>query len=149
LDQPAYALPGVLLPVTFTDRISVDRATGVGAGSLYVDPSADYLRDHFPGAPTLPGLVMLETAVRVAAALTEAEGEGAALLDQVERLQVTRRVGPGDTLEVMVQRETNAPEEATFVARGSVEGMVAMRARFRLRRVGTGEIQWRSEWKQR
>ena len=135
--------------MTFTDEISFDCATGAGAGSLYVDPAAEFLRDHFPGAPTLPGLVMLEAAVRVAAALAEADGAGAAFLDHVERLQITRRVGPGDTLDVMVQRETEAAGETTFVARGSVEGAPAMRARFRLRRVTTGEYRWRSEWKQR
>ena len=107
---------------------------------MFVDASADYLKDHFPGAPTLPGLVMLESAVRAAAALWDATDTSAAdrgaVLERVERLQIVRRVVPGELLTVDAMRDPDAPDPGTawFTARGTVEGGLAMRARFRLRR---------------
>lgn len=124
----------------FVDSITVDLAGGTSRALFFVDPAADYLKDHFPGAPTLPGLVMLESAVRAAAALWDATQSGAAehgaVLDRVERLQVVRRVVPGETLVVDAARETGdgGPGAVWFSARGRVGGDPAMRARFRLRR---------------
>jgi len=126
--------------VRFADTISVDPATGTSRAVFFVDPSADYLKDHFPGAPTLPGLVMLESAVGAAAALwaaieTPVSG-GSATLARVERLQVVRRVVPGETLVVETTKEPGeaAGRTMNFTARGTVSGDPAMRARFSLRR---------------
>lgn len=135
----------------FADTITVDLAGGTSTALLFVDPAAEYFADHFPGAPTLPGLVMLESAVRAAAALWDAEDADAAdrtaTLVHVERLQIVRRVVPGETLTVETVRESRPdadPESIigdgnrggtmTFTARGTVGGTTAMRARFRLRR---------------
>jgi 3-hydroxyacyl-[acyl-carrier-protein] dehydratase len=125
--------------VRFTDSIAVDPGSRTSRASLFVDPAADYLADHFPGAPTLPGLVMLEAAVRAAAALwhaAEPAGDRAATLAQVDRLQVVRRVVPGETFLVETTGEAGDGHEGTrsFTARGTVSGETAMRARFRLRR---------------
>jgi 3-hydroxymyristoyl/3-hydroxydecanoyl-(acyl carrier protein) dehydratase len=139
---PAQALLSQA-PVRFADSITVDLADGTSRALFFVDPLADYLKDHFPGAPTLPGLVMLESAVRAAAALwdaTDRAGAGrAATLAQVERLQIVRRVVPGETLVVDTAKESaDASAEGgrtmNFSARGSVGGDMAMRARFSLKR---------------
>jgi 3-hydroxymyristoyl/3-hydroxydecanoyl-(acyl carrier protein) dehydratase len=124
----------------FADSISVDLAGGTPRAVFLVDPSADYLKDHFPGAPTLPGLVMLESAVRAAAALwdaTHTTGSGrSATLARLERLQIVRRVVPGETLLVETTKEPGdaAGRTMNFTARGTVGGDPAMRARFSLRR---------------
>ncbi|GAC1404608.1 MAG: hypothetical protein NVSMB56_19160 [Pyrinomonadaceae bacterium] len=132
----------------FTDTISLDAPAGKAEARLFVDPNADYLKDHFPDAPMLPGLVMLEAAVRVASALWQAKNfendkttstrddMQFASLARVERLAVTRRVVPHETLKVEVELiadNTTDATEALFAARASVEGEAAMRARFRLR----------------
>jgi len=123
------------LSLKFTDSIAVDAAGGTSRALLFVDPAADYLKDHFPGAPTLPGLVMLETAVRAAAAFLEASDSDAmrgTTLKQVERLQIVRRVVPGETLAVETAIEKRDPGTFWFTARGTVGTDMAMRARFRL-----------------
>ena len=122
----------------FTDEIRVNAPDGTAEATLFVDADADYLRDHFPGAPMLPGLVMLEAAVRTAAALwvgRHTSAPFAAALDRVERLHVVRRVVPGETFVVRAEILPLAEEggSASFNARGFVGGAVAMRARFRLR----------------
>jgi 3-hydroxymyristoyl/3-hydroxydecanoyl-(acyl carrier protein) dehydratase len=125
--------------VRFTDDIRRDASGRSARASLFVDPQADYLDDHFPGDPTLPGLVMLETAVRAAAAAwspQEEPGMPGATLDRVDRLQVMRRVVPGETLVVTAEIAEPLADETTqmFTAMGVVAGETAMRARFRLRR---------------
>ncbi|HTM25351.1 MAG TPA: hypothetical protein VL225_09170 [Vicinamibacterales bacterium] len=121
----------------FTDSITIDASAGTSQASLFVEATADYLKDHFPGAPTLPGLVMLESAVRAAAALWEAaapEHEGAAALEHVERLQIVRPVVPGETLivDATIEAGDGRPGTRWFMARATVGGETAMRARFRL-----------------
>ena len=130
----------VTVALQFTDAIKVDLAGGTSQALFFVDPSADYLKDHFPGAPTLPGLVMLESAVRAASALWDAMAPTGsrpmATLEHVERMQVVRRVVPGETLLVEATKEAgdDAGRTMSFWARGTVDGDTAMRARFRLRR---------------
>jgi 3-hydroxyacyl-[acyl-carrier-protein] dehydratase len=124
--------------VRFTDEIRPDLSGRSARASLFVDPHADYLDDHFPGDPMLPGLVMLEAAVRAASVVWSENGQcdgGPFVLDRVERLQVTRRVLPGDTL-VVTAEIADATEDRTpplFTAIGVVAGQTAMRATFRLR----------------
>jgi 3-hydroxyacyl-[acyl-carrier-protein] dehydratase len=126
--------------VKFIDAIHIDPGARAAEGSLFVDPADDYLKDHFPGAPMLPGLLMLEASVRTAAALWAASGSppvAGAVLEQVDRLQVVRRVVPGTTLRVHVEIAVDSGEERTarFTARGAVDGETVVRARFRLRAV--------------
>ncbi len=133
------AVTGRVSVVRFTDSIAVDAGSCTSRAVLFVDPAADYLADHFPGAPTLPGLVMLEAAVRAAAALWDAAepatGERTATLAHVDRLQVVRRVVPGETLVVETTVASDGGQRIrSFSARGLVSGETAMRARFRLRR---------------
>jgi 3-hydroxyacyl-[acyl-carrier-protein] dehydratase len=124
--------------VKYVDQISIDAAARWAEGSLFVDAGADYLRDHFPGMPILPGLLMLEASVRTAAALWaagEAPPADGAVLAALDRLQVVRRVVPGETLRVRVERiaEAGGQGTASFTARGAVDGETAVRASFRLR----------------
>jgi 3-hydroxymyristoyl/3-hydroxydecanoyl-(acyl carrier protein) dehydratase len=121
--------------VEYTDAIRVDPSTSAAEGTLFVDPKADYLQDHFPGAPTLPGLMMLEAAVRVAASLLAARrGFGSlTMLEHLDGLLVMRRVVPGETLVVRVEMvDGPSPAGASFKAEGVVADEPAMRARFRL-----------------
>jgi 3-hydroxymyristoyl/3-hydroxydecanoyl-(acyl carrier protein) dehydratase len=124
--------------VRVADHITLDPSSGTSRASLTVDPAAEYLNDHFPGAPTLPGLVMLESAVRAAAALWDAgspDARACAALEHVERLQIVRRVVPGETLIVEARMESDGERGAQwFAAHASVDGQTAMRTRFRLRR---------------
>lgn len=123
----------------FIDDVRVEPSAIRAEGSLFVDPAAEYLRDHFPGAPMLPGLLMLEASVRTAAALWRAQPRSGATvgasLARVERLQVVRRVVPGETFIVRVEMSGDADgARAQFAAQGHVGDELAMRARFELER---------------
>src|ERR1700730_16759993 len=125
-------------PVRFVDEIDIDADARSANGTLFVDPGADYLKDHFPGSPMLPGLLMLEASVRTAAALWAASAlapSDGAVLEHVDRLQLVRRVVPGETLRlhVTINPDPGGPRTACFAARGVVNGETAVRASFRLR----------------
>lgn len=79
--------------------------------------------------------------MRAAAALwatAEPAGSRTATLAHVDRLQVVRRVVPGETFLVETTDEAGDGDgderTRSFSARGTVSGETAMRARFRLRR---------------
>lgn len=120
----------------FVDDVRIEPAADRAEGSLFVDPNADYLKDHFPGAPLLPGLLMLEACVRTAAALWSARrgprADGA-VLARVDRLQIVRPVVPGERLIVSVEMSGETRDaRAGFVAKGHVGGELAVRAQFEL-----------------
>ena len=124
----------------FIDVIRVDLDARTAEGSLFVDPVDDYLKDHFPGAPMLPGLLMLEASVRTAAALWAAAGAPpvpAATLEQVDRLHIVRPVVPGKALTVHVVFAADPLQERTarFTAHGVVDEETVVRATFRLRAI--------------
>jgi 3-hydroxymyristoyl/3-hydroxydecanoyl-(acyl carrier protein) dehydratase len=122
----------------FTDDIQINALARTVEAKLCVHADADYLSDHFPSAPMLPGLIMLEMAVQSSAALWHACCDQEILLnaelDYVERLHILRRVLPGETLLVKVEMQVNTiSDAANFKAHASVDGEAAMRASFRLR----------------
>ena len=79
--------------------------------SFVVDPSHPSLPGHFPGAPVVPGVVVLE---RVVAAIEAAHGPLAALrLPQVKFVQPLR---PGEPAEILIEGE--APRWRFRVSRG-------------------------------
>lgn len=79
--------------------------------SFVVDPSHPSLPGHFPGAPVVPGVVVLE---RVVDALEAAHGPvGALRLPQVKFLQPLL---PGEQAEIVLEGE--APRWRFRVLRG-------------------------------
>jgi 3-hydroxyacyl-[acyl-carrier-protein] dehydratase len=68
-----------------------------------VSAAEEYLGDHFPGFPVLPGVMMLEAMVQAGRRLAEGRGEPARLvLGQVRALKYGRFVRPGEVLRVEV-----------------------------------------------
>jgi UDP-N-acetylglucosamine acyltransferase len=64
----------------------------------------DFFQGHFPGAPTLPGVLMIETLAQVATVLLMdgAEGTGRAFLRGVDNAKFRLPVVPGDRLRLEV-----------------------------------------------
>jgi 3-hydroxyacyl-[acyl-carrier-protein] dehydratase len=114
------------------DGLRASAGFTVGAG-------ADYLRDHFPGSPVLPGLLMLELAARAAASVARARSSADAAFDVcgVERLHVLRRVVPGEVLAVAVEldAETASADTLSFRVVASVGEERVLRAAFSVARI--------------
>lgn len=87
-----------------------------------VSLSEEYLQDHFPTFPVLPGVLMLEAMTQAAREL--ADPDGAAIpplvLGSVKALKYGRFVTPGSTIRVSVDLKS-APGQTPVDAKGTVE----------------------------
>ncbi|MEX0774328.1 MAG: hypothetical protein WD042_01300 [Phycisphaeraceae bacterium] len=102
-----------------------------------VSAAEEYLADHFPGFPVLPGVMMLETLVQAARRLLEARRGPAApplVLAQVRNVRYGNMVRPGQSLRVQVTLRGGDDQAGYDLAGvGSVDDQVAVQGRFTLK----------------
>ena len=114
------------------DRVverSADRLVSVKA----VTAAEEYLGDHFPGFPVLPGVMMLEALVQAARELVTDGGEtGPLVVGDVRNVKYGNMVRPGQTLQVEVTLRGRDEAGFDFQGTGTVEGSIAVQGRFRL-----------------
>jgi 3-hydroxyacyl-[acyl-carrier-protein] dehydratase len=112
-----------------------------------VIPSEDYLGDHFPGFPVLPGVMMIETMVQAARIMLSPRGNDRLVLGQVKTLKYGSFVRPGESLEVEVTL-TGSEEDGSYQCRGigrvrrpdapaGAEAETAVSGRFTMRPIRT------------
>ena len=102
--------------------------------SKNVTNAEEYLQDHFPSFPVLPGVMMLETMVQAARKLMDAQPEPPTMpliIKDVRNLRYGNMVRPGQTLVVKVQlRKVNDDGTLNFEGTGKVGDQVAVQGRF-------------------
>lgn len=86
-----------------------------------VSSAEEYLQDHFPTFPVLPGVMMLEAMVQAGRRMLEDQSAGdmPLVLGKVRALKYGKFVKPGHTLRVEVERLKD-PGDGTFDLRGEV-----------------------------
>jgi len=67
-----------------------------------VTAAEEYLQDHFPGYPVLPGVFMVEALTQAARAVLERRGMPRMVLGEVKALRYGSFVRPGESLRVEV-----------------------------------------------
>jgi 3-hydroxyacyl-[acyl-carrier-protein] dehydratase len=99
----------------------------------------EYLADHFPSFPILPGVLMLEAMVQAASKLLAPSGERL-VLGEVKSVKYGAMVRPGDSLRVEVTAgatkedgTTPCKGSGTVLRRDSSETMTAVAGRFTMR----------------
>ncbi|TVQ60178.1 MAG: hypothetical protein EA378_12310 [Phycisphaerales bacterium] len=96
---------------------SADRIVTIKQVSL----AEEYLQDHFPTFPVLPGVFMLEAMVQAARELTRTPEHPRPVLGQVRALKYGHFVKPGDVLRVEIELVARPGEgEADCKARALV-----------------------------
>src|SRR5438093_1160855 len=81
----------------------------------------EYLADHFPTFPVMPGVLMLEAMVQSAAWLVRATQDFAhsmVVLEEAKNINYKSFVSPGRTLEVSVEAISIAERNSEFQAAG-------------------------------
>jgi 3-hydroxyacyl-[acyl-carrier-protein] dehydratase len=95
----------------------------------------EYLADHFPAYPVLPGVMMLEALVQSAAWLVRASTnfeKSLVLLREAQNVRYGSFVRPGGQLAMEVTALEIGPDHSRFKATGTCEGQVAVQARLTL-----------------
>lgn len=113
----------------------------------HVSLAEEYLQDHFPSFPVLPGVLMLETMTQAARRLLRTRDPELArhVLGSVRALKYGAMVRPGETLTVDVSLVGEASGSFEFKGAGSVSGVGhdaprnAVSGRFSLRPLRTGD----------
>jgi 3-hydroxyacyl-[acyl-carrier-protein] dehydratase len=124
----------------------VDRIVSVEPGRLiraekHLTLGEEYLADHFPTFPVMPGVLMLQALVEASAwliRLTEDYRHSVIVLREARNVKYGTFVEPGKTLaitsELAAPLEESAEGLATFKGRGEVDGNPTVSARLSLLR---------------
>jgi 3-hydroxyacyl-[acyl-carrier-protein] dehydratase len=105
----------------------------------------EYLADHFPGFPVLPGVLMLETLVQAGAWLVRTREDFAhsvVVLREAKGVKYGHFMTPGKQLRVRVEAADKGPPtgpELAFKGSGEVDGVATVSARFTLGRYNLRE----------
>ncbi len=99
----------------------------------------EYLADHFPTFPVMPGVLMLETLVEAGAwllRLTENYRHSVIVLRDARNVKYGNFMQPGHSLVVTAEMMETAPEaaEVVFKGKGEMDGLSTVSAKFTLAR---------------
>lgn len=102
-----------------------------------VSLSEEYLADHFPRFPVLPGVLMLEAMTQASAWLiraTEDFAHSVVVLKESRNVKYADFVGPGRSLTVTAEVVLHGERETKLKTCGSVNGVQSVSARLVLER---------------
>ena len=124
-------------PFLFVDRV-IELSTEQVVAEHDVLAEAPYLAGHFPGRPTMPGVLMAEFAFQAGAILLghrmreqdETLGERLPVLTRITDARFKRMVTPGQTLQVAVTVDDSAGEASYLTGRVTVDGALVLRVTF-------------------
>jgi 3-hydroxyacyl-[acyl-carrier-protein] dehydratase len=105
-------------------------------------PDEDYLKDHFPRFPVMPGVLMLEAMYQAAAWLVR-QSEGFAnsvvVLKEARNIKYADFVTPGKELVVTAEILKQEQSLTTLKAQGTIDGNLAVSGRLVLDRFNLAE----------
>ena len=106
----SFPLPADVLPhrppFLFVDEITAVEPGVSAAGTWHLTGEEWFFSGHFPGRPTLPGVLMCEAIAQMGAIAVLVGGNHSGkipLFGGLDGARFRRQVQPGDTLELVVQ----------------------------------------------
>jgi len=121
--------------------ILIDKVISLDAGKEIkalkgVSLAEEYLADHFPTFPVLPGVLLLEGLIESASWLvrrTENFAHSMILLEQARNVKYKSFLAPGSQIEYKVEARVIEENISSFTGFGSSQGERIVEARFGLR----------------
>jgi 3-hydroxyacyl-[acyl-carrier-protein] dehydratase len=130
LPEPASIIPH-RPPFLFVDEL-LEIDPGVSAkGRWHLTGDEDFFAGHFPGRPTLPGVLMVEAIAQLGAVAVLQDPRFAGklpLFGGVDSARFRRQVGPGDTLDLEITMGRMSARAGKGSGVASVGGEVACTA---------------------
>lgn len=128
--------------------VLVDRICEYDPGTRIVTQKAltaaeEYLSDHFPAFPVMPGVLMLEAMVQASAWVVRASQDFAkplVLLKAARNVTYKSFVVPGEVLTVTAECKEMTPEQSVFMASGVVGDRPTVKGRLVLRHLALTEV---------
>lgn len=127
--------------------VLVDRISELESGRRIVAHKAvslaeEYLADHFPAFPVLPGVLMVEAMVQASAWLVREKLDFApalVLLHEARNITYKSFVVPGQVLRIESACQELDAARSVFAARGSVDGREIVKGRLTLRHLNLAD----------
>jgi 3-hydroxyacyl-[acyl-carrier-protein] dehydratase len=127
LPAPAEVLPH-RPPFLFVDELVAVEPGQLAVGRWHLTGEEGFFAGHFPGRPTLPGVLMVEALAQVGAIVVLQEPRYAGklpLFGGIDGVRFRRQVEPGETLELRVEMGRLSARAGKGHGVASVEGEVA------------------------
>ena len=122
-------------PFLLVDKVVDIDGTNSAKGIKNVSFNEPHFQGHFPGAPIMPGVTIIEAMAQTAAVMV---GVAEDLADKnflvyfmaIDACKFRRKVIPGDVLELNVETKRGGSKIWKFKGRAEVEGELAAEAEF-------------------
>jgi len=125
-----------LMKFILIDRIHLLEPASRIVASKSLTLAEEYLADHFPTFPVMPGVLMLEAMVQSAAWLVRSTLDfrrSIVVLEEARNVNYKSFVAPGRTLEVSVEAVSIDDRHSDLKAFGRSDGREMVKARLKLR----------------
>lgn len=118
-------------PFLLVDELVTIDAGRSARARWHLSGEEPFFAGHFPGRPTVPGVLMVEALAQVGAAAVLADERFAGslpLFGGIDRARFRRQVGPGETLDLEVTLGRLSARAGTGHGRATVDGELACEA---------------------